>query len=138
MEKKAAERLASLSGKEKKYYDMLMELRAQLMAQFRFHSDEALDTTDEPDSKGVSTHLADYGSDNFRHEMELALMTSEGDAVERIEEAIERLLDGEYGTCLDCGCKIKEARLVAKPHALFCINCKSIREKNGGMRPDWD
>ena len=32
--------------------------------------------------------------------------------------------------CQDCGEHISEARLEARPHAVYCIKCKSEREKN--------
>jgi DnaK suppressor protein len=74
--------------------------------------------------------MADQGSDNFIHDMELGMLTDEADVLEMIEEAVQRLIDGEYGKCLDCGCKIAEERLEAKPHARFCVKCKTMREQN--------
>jgi DnaK suppressor protein len=135
MEKKAADRLKSFSKRERKYYDLLMRLRAEVADQFRFHSDEALsDHSDDPDSRATSTHMADHGSDNFRHEIEVGLLTGECETREMIEEAAQRLIDGEYGVCMDCGCLIDDVRLDAKPHAQFCVKCKTARERVGGGR----
>ena len=47
----------------------------------------------------------------------------------KTKEYKERLVNGEYGKCLDCGEDISEARLRVRPHALFCIQCKSRHEK---------
>jgi DnaK suppressor protein len=104
-----------------------------------FHSNEALAHEYHAGEKGMSTHMADLGSDNFLHDMELEMITQEGDVIETIDEAVDRLLNGDdYGICQDCGCEIGEERLMAKPYASFCVKCKTIREKNGGMRPDLD
>ena len=84
----------------------------------------------------MSTHMADLGSDNFLHDMELSLITNEGEVLEMIDEAVQRLIDNEYGKCLDCGIKINPERLEAKPYAMYCIACKTIREKNGGLNPN--
>ena len=129
-------RIATLRGKKKKFYEALMKEREKVQQLMEFHSSEALTSNHDAGEKGMSTHMADLGSDNALHDMELSMITDEGNVLELIDEAIERLLDGTYGICLDCGAKIGEERLEAKPYANFCIACKSAREKNGGMRPD--
>jgi len=113
-----------------------MQEREKVEQLLEFHSSEALSNNHDAGEKGMSTHMADLGSDNALHDMELSMITDEGNVLETIDEAIERLLNGEYGICLDCGAEIGDERLEAKPYACFCINCKSAREKNGGMRPD--
>ena len=50
-------------------------------------------------------------------------------AVELIEGAIQRLIDGEYGKCQECGEPISEGRLAIRPYAVFCVKCKSRHEK---------
>ena len=113
-------------AKKQFYYDLLMKARHEFMAQVKFHADEAL--TSQKDSAGeragMATHMADLGSDNSRHDLELGLMSSEVDVVEMIEEALQRIHDDEYGICLDCGDLIAEARLAAKPYARYCTKCK--------------
>lgn len=45
------------------------------------------------------------------------------------EERLLRLADaatrGEYGTCLDCGGAIPEARLLVIPDAERCVRCQA-------------
>ncbi|KZM49755.1 TraR/DksA C4-type zinc finger protein [Labrenzia sp. OB1] len=43
--------------------------------------------------------------------------------IQRIEGALQRLENGEYGCCVECGEVIAENRLNADPAAAFCINC---------------
>ncbi len=121
------------TGKKKKYYEMLMQARAIVLNQFEFHSDEALNSNDSGEAKGLSTHLGD--TDNSIQNMELQLMNEEGDVILQIDEALDRLAQDEFGECIDCGAKIQEARLEVKPYALYCIKCKQIREQNDGMNP---
>ena len=124
---------------KQKSYEALLTLRDKINQQMEFHSGEALiNHRDAGEKNGMSTHMADLGSDNFLHDMELSMITNEGEVLEEIDEAIQRLITGEYGQCMDCSKKIQEERLNAKPYAMYCIECKSIREKNGGMRPDMD
>jgi DnaK suppressor protein len=124
--------VATLKGQNKKYYDLLMATRSHLIGQVQFLSEEALTSgavTGEH-SSGMSNHLADYGSDNFLHGMELDIMSGEMEELEMIDEALERLASGEYGRCLDCGCRIPSARLEIKPYARFCVKCKTKYEEN--------
>ena len=46
----------------------------------------------------------------------------------RVEAALRRCDNDEYGLCLDCDEPIGYARLKARPDALFCINCQTDKE----------
>ena len=50
--------------------------------------------------------------------------------LKKIDYAIEKLDNGEYGICEHCGEKISPARLEARPVAQFCIDCKTELERN--------
>ncbi|MBR2345396.1 MAG: TraR/DksA family transcriptional regulator [Lentisphaeria bacterium] len=104
-----------------------MKVRNQLSGQIQGGID-SLDCTNT-EKRGVTTHMADVSSDNFRHEMELQMLTENGNTVKLIDDAIERLVNGEYGICMECGERISEARLMARPYAVFCIKCKSRHEE---------
>ena len=120
-------------GKKKKYYELLLALREQISGQMKFLSGEALDGQSSGLAGSISNHMADYGSDNFLHDMELEMITDEGEVIEMIDEAIQRLNAGDYGKCIECGCTIPDERLEVKPYAKFCVKCKSIHEENGDI-----
>ena len=46
-----------------------------------------------------------------------------------IEAALQRIEDGTYGECDECGCEIDYARLEVQPAALRCIDCQANFEK---------
>jgi DnaK suppressor protein len=46
----------------------------------------------------------------------------------RIEAALRRCANDEYGLCVECEEEIGYARLKAQPEAPFCIDCQSHRE----------
>ena len=120
-----------LSKADKKlFHDLLMHARASFGEQIQVHVDEALSTRKDSagERAGMATHMADLGSDNFRHDFELGLLTDEVDVLEMIDEALQRLEVSEYGICLDCGTIIPKERLEAKPYARYCTKCKSLRE----------
>lgn len=41
-----------------------------------------------------------------------------------VEGALERLRDGTYGTCMDCGMPVSRKRLEALPWARYCVTCQ--------------
>lgn len=49
--------------------------------------------------------------------------------VQRIELALERIAEGTYGRCLECGDAISEPRLRAMPEATLCLGCQEARER---------
>ena len=49
--------------------------------------------------------------------------------LQRIEAALTRLDEGEYGLCLECEEEIPLRRLEVDPAALFCIDCATRRER---------
>ena len=120
-----------LSKADKKFfYGLLMHARAAFGAQVQYHSDDALTRKDAAGERaGMATHMADLGTDNYRRDFELGLLSDGVDVLEMIDEALQRLEDSEYGICLDCGEPIPRKRLEAKPYAKYCTKCKSKREE---------
>ena len=40
-----------------------------------------------------------------------------------VDGALQRIVDGTYGICTNCGERIPEGRLEARPYADVCIDC---------------
>ena len=126
-QKKKKDRL-DFRGKDLEYYNALIEAREKVLAQMQYRVDEALDRSNA-EKRGVSTHMADVSNDNARHEMELRMLSEDGDVLKLIEEALKRLENGEYGRCQECGEPISEGRLKIRPYAVFCVKCKTKHEE---------
>ena len=47
-----------------------------------------------------------------------------------VEGALERLRDGTYGTCMECGMPVSRKRLEALPWARYCLTCQE-RHQSG-------
>ena len=60
---------------------------------------------------------------------EFAMNEHETAELSAIDAALERLAQGLYGQCQDCGATIPEARLAAYPMALRCIACQTQAER---------
>lgn len=57
-------------------------------------------------------------------------------AVQEIDAALQRLLDGSYGRCEACRKKIPIARLRALPATRFCKNCAGQKERSTLTSPE--
>lgn len=58
--------------------------------------------------------------------------------LKKIDHALKKFEDGEYGICEYCGEKITPARLEARPVAQYCIDCKTELEQNERRYSDAD
>jgi RNA polymerase-binding protein DksA len=113
------------------YKERLLMLRARLRGDVTQLADAAL-KKNRSDSNGdlsrMPIHMADIGSDNFEQEFTLSLMENEGAALEKIEASLERIEEGSYGSCEECGARIPKNRLNAIPYATLCVKCASQQE----------
>jgi DnaK suppressor protein len=66
--------------------------------------------------------------DDFVQDVDFALMQMKSETLRKIDEAIQRLEAGTYGTCAECDEEIAEARLKALPFAGLCRNCQEAVE----------
>jgi DnaK suppressor protein len=66
--------------------------------------------------------------DDFVQEVDFALMEMKSETLSKIDEAIQRLESGTYGSCAECGSEIAEPRLKALPFAALCRNCQEQEE----------
>ncbi len=56
------------------------------------------------------------------------LKERESRLMKKINRALEKLNNGDFGVCEECGRKISEERLKARPMAVLCIRCKRKQE----------
>jgi len=60
--------------------------------------------------------------------LELRNRDRERKLIKKIDEALDRIENGEYGYCDSCGVEIGLKRLEARPTATLCIDCKTLEE----------
>jgi len=60
--------------------------------------------------------------------LELRNRDRERKLIKKIDDALERIENGEYGFCESCGVEIGLKRLEARPTATLCIDCKTLEE----------
>ncbi|NLY99580.1 MAG: TraR/DksA family transcriptional regulator [Pirellulaceae bacterium] len=113
------------------YRERLLALRARLQGDVSQMANSALNknrSESNGDLSSMPIHMADLGTDNFEQEFTLTLMESGGGTLQLIESALERIEDGVYGQCEECGARIPKTRLNALPFATMCVKCASQLE----------
>ena len=75
------------------------------------------------------------GEERLRHGLEHIDLQRDQEELRAIEEARERIGDGTYGDCVDCGKNIPFERLKAQPSATRCIDCQSKFEQKHQTTP---
>jgi len=65
---------------------------------------------------------------DIQEDIEFALIQMKSETLNKINDAIARLEQGDYGYCFDCGEEIAEKRLRALPFAVRCKDCEEARE----------
>lgn len=71
---------------------------------------------------------------NQMREVDTRLTALDVDELGRIDRALERIDDGSYGVCEECGCQIPFERLKAEPMTQHCVACKSRWEAQQSRR----
>jgi RNA polymerase-binding transcription factor DksA len=107
--------------------DLLLEERATYTQQADILQAEAeqLAAEREPGDVQFDEESGEGDTLAVERERDLALSAQARAAVEEIDEALERIVDGSYGICGQCGKNIPKERLRALPQAKLCVQCKS-------------
>ena len=69
----------------------------------------------------IPWYATGFRADSFERELELTTLTIVEGELKDIDDALQRLEQGTYGICEECGKPIDEARLEVKPWARYCV-----------------
>lgn len=108
-----------------RFRPVLAQREAQLRALLR----ASLVASSEPD--GGQDGVSDFKDMAAEQSMELVDEVQADHAAVELKQvlaALERIEEGSYGECLDCGEPIDERRLSAMPAAAFCTACQALHE----------
>ena len=107
------------------FKESLKEWRKQL-------TDAAEKAKDSGEIKPTETHrdFIDLAADQSDRERKIRLRSRERNLVAKIDTALDKIEEGGFGLCEECGEKIGLKRLEARPVAVLCIDCKREQELN--------
>ena len=73
--------------------------------------------------------VADMAVASYTKEFMFGKSSGDRAILQMIQEALERIEDKSYGSCVHCGEAIQPKRLEAVPWAPFCLRCQGLQEK---------
>jgi len=74
-------------------------------------------------------HLGDMGTEEYMYDMNTTLLANEQYIAGEVREALRRLDDGTFGTCMSCQLPIGKERLQEIPYTRFCVECAATNDE---------
>ena len=105
--------------------DSFRRLLNQRISELRFEAGKTVENMDQDVNFPDPT---DRASLEASRNSVLRIRDRERKLIFKIQEALQRLDNGEYGICEECGEEIGIGRLKARPVTTLCITCKSSQE----------
>ena len=108
----------------KRFQKILEEKRDALIANAKqsLADDMTLDTNDLPDEM-------DLAASEYIQSFTFRLRGRERSFIDKIEKALRKIDEGEFGMCEVCEEPISVKRLEARPETTLCIRCKEDQER---------
>jgi RNA polymerase-binding transcription factor DksA len=119
-----------------RYREKLQALAARLRGNVSGLREETLRKGGGEASGSLSNaplHPADLGTDHFDHETNLGLLELQGQTLSEVNAALQRIREGTFGACLECGGPISRGRLEALPYTPYCIHCAQEVQHRGPL-----
>jgi len=111
------------------YYKSLKSMRDSLKGSLGERSSETIGASAR-ESGELSLNSSDAGTETFDRDLALSMVANDQEALEEIEDAIDRIFDGSYGICQQTKKPIKKNRLQAVPFTRFSLEGQMLFEKS--------
>src|SRR5213592_1432615 len=93
------------------------------------HEENPGSMEDETQEIPSNNHPGDVATITLDREIDYTLEENEERVLAAIDDALKRIEQGTFGTCLTCGQQIAIERLEAVPYTTQCIDCKRKEER---------
>jgi DnaK suppressor protein len=114
--------------------EMIQMIKMKLLRQKEALLSEAESALNELPGQTIFPDLGDQATAETDRNFMLRLRGREQRLLKKIEEAIDRIDNGTFGICDDCGNEIDIKRLDARPVTTMCIECKTLQEEEEKLR----
>jgi len=116
--------MALTQAQTEQFRKILFEKRDRLIAEAKRTLDQEM--VIEADER---MDEVDQASSEYMQAFSFRLRGRERFLLGKIEHALKKMDEGEYGLCEECEEQISLKRLQARPEAQLCIQCKEAQEK---------
>jgi RNA polymerase-binding protein DksA len=93
------------------------------------HKENPGSIEDETQDETLDNHLAETATATLDREIDYTLEENSENVLAAIDAALQRIQEGTFGKCVNCGKEIGEERLAALPWATLCIGCRRLEER---------
>ena len=118
-----------MTPQELEYFRNLLN---QMLVDAQRNGDSTLE--EMTDSQASYADPADRATAESDRAFTLRIRDRERKLISKIKEALQRMEDGEYGICEECGEDISLPRLKARPVTTLCVSCKARQEEGEEVR----
>ncbi len=106
----------------------LLEERQRLLGDVNRLQEDNLQRSVRESSGALSGDPSENVDEEYARSFSMAIASNKQEALQEIDEALDRMEEGTYGLCEICGEKIPQKRLLAKPSARTCLKCAEQME----------
>ena len=103
---------------------VLLKEREEIIGEVK----QIVESSKEMGQDGIQD-IADEAANIYNKQILLSLNESERLHLQEVDEALDRIGNGSYGICEECGGPIGLKRLEVRPVAKYCVPCKTKLEK---------
>ena len=121
---KAGTKSAAKRDRQEVIRERLLSQRQEILDLYKHDLRVGQESGDE-----ASEDIVDRANNAYQREFMFNLSGGERRLLRQVEGALERLDQGEYGTCDHCEVPIGAQRLKAIPWARYCVDCQEKEER---------
>ena len=107
-----------------KFKKILLKEREQIVGEVR----QIVESSKEMGQDGIQD-IGDEAANIYNKQVLLSLNENERMRLKEVDESLDRIENGTYGVCEECGGPISLKRLEVRPVAKYCVPCLTKLEK---------
>ena len=107
-----------------KFRKLLLKQREEIVGEVK----QMVESSKEMGQDGIQD-IGDEAANIYNKQVLLSLNENERLRLHEVDEALDRIENGTYGVCEECGGPISLKRLEVRPVAKYCVPCLTKLEK---------
>ena len=117
---------------QERYRQMIVKKREEVLKELNRELNERVNQSSEIKSL-IGSDMGDLSTLSLSSDLSASLVTRYSKMLKQLDQALERIEEGTYGLCEECGRKIDDRRLEILPSTLYCTPCQEgIEKENSG------
>ncbi len=130
------DRLKTSDRFQEYHREMIVKKREEVLKELNRELNERVNQSSELRS-ALGSDLGDLSTLSLDSDLSASLATRYSNMLKQFDEALEKVEEGTYGICEECGEKIDGRRLEIVPSTLYCAPCQERMEKENSGRPNY-